>query len=255
MGKVGMGWSMARNFKHLVVLEGVKGRQAYINAPAPGRRRVSMAELDRAFTGVVLTFERGEEFKKLGAKPNGIGLLLRELRRSKSAVALLVIASMVLVIPNIVAAGFSKIFVDDILIQRMDSWLAPLLIGMALMATCRAVLVVVRQSVLLRLQAKLAVVTTTRFLWRLMMLPFEFFTQRHAGDVASRVASNEQSARLLSGVITMHALGLTSVLLFGAAMAVYDLTLTALCIPISLLTVLLLRLEAARRLELRYLLR
>jgi NHLM bacteriocin system ABC transporter peptidase/ATP-binding protein len=240
------------NFKHFVVLEGVGGRHAYINDPATGRRRVSMAELDRAFTGVVLTFERGEEFKKLGAKPNGLGLLLRELRRNKSAVALLVIASVVLVIPNIIAAGFSKIFVDDILIQRMDSWLAPLLIGMALMATCRAVLVVVRQSVLLRLQAKLAVVTTSRFLWRLMMLPFEFFTQRHAGDVASRVASNEQIARLLSGGITMNALSLTSVLLFGAAMAVYDLTLTALCIAISLVNVLLLRLVAARRQELSY---
>ena len=252
LGQLPMPCIIHWNFKHFVVLEGVSGRHAYINDPATGRRRVSMAELDRAFTGVVLTFERGEEFKKLGAKPNGIGLLLRELRRNKSAVALLVIASMVLVIPNIIAAGFSKIFVDDILIQRMDSWLAPLLIGMALMATCRAVLVVVRQSVLLRLQAKLAIVTTSRFLWRLMMLPFEFFTQRHAGDVASRVASNEQIARLLSGGITMNALSLTSVLLFGAAMAVYDLTLTALCIAISLVNVLLLRLVAARRQELSY---
>ncbi|HTE97657.1 MAG TPA: NHLP family bacteriocin export ABC transporter peptidase/permease/ATPase subunit [Bradyrhizobium sp.] len=252
LGQLPMPCIIHWNFKHFVVMEGVSGRHAYINDPATGRRRVSMAELDRAFTGVVLTFERGEEFKKLGARPNGIGLLLRELRRSKSAVALLVIASMVLVIPNIIAAGFSKIFVDDILIQRMDSWLAPLLIGMALMATCRAVLVVVRQSVLLRLQAKLAVVTTSRFLWRLMMLPFEFFTQRHAGDVASRVASNELIARLLSGGITMNALSLTSVLLFGAAMAVYDFTLTALCIAISLVNVLLLRLVAARRQELSY---
>ena len=252
LGQLTMPCIIHWNFKHFVVLEDVSGRHAYINDPATGRRRVSMAELDRAFTGVVLTFERGEEFKELGAKPNGIGLLLRELRRSKSAVALLVIASTALVIPNIIAAGFSKIFVDDILIQRMDSWLAPLLIGMALTATCRAVLVVVRQSVLLRLQAKLSVVTTSRFLWRLMMLPFEFFTQRHAGDVASRVGSNEQIARLLSGGITMNALSLTSVLLFGAAMAVYDLTLTALCIAISLVNVLLLRLVAARRQELSY---
>ena len=254
LGQLQMPCIIHWNFKHFVVLEDVSGRHAYINDPATGRRRVSMAELDRAFTGVVLTFERGEEFKKLGAKPNGMGLLLRELRRNKPAVALLVIASTALVIPNIIAAGFSKIFVDDILIQRMDSWLAPLLIGMALTATCRAVLVVVRQSVLLRLQAKLAVVMTSRFLWRLMMLPFEFFTQRHAGDVASRVGSNEQIARLLSGGITMNALSLTSVLLFGAAMAVYDLTLTALCIAISLVNVLLLRLVATRRQELSYLL-
>jgi NHLM bacteriocin system ABC transporter peptidase/ATP-binding protein len=240
------------NFNHFVVLEGIKGGRAYINDPATGRRRISMAELDLAFTGVVLAFERGEEFKKVGSKSNGIGLLLRELRHSRVAVALLVIVSIALVVPNILAAGFSKIFVDDILIQHNNGWLMPLLIGMALTAACRAVLVAVRQSVLLRLQAKLSVVMTCRFLWRIMALPLEFFTQRHAGDVASRVASNEQVARLLSGGITMNALSLTSVLLFGAAMAVYDISLTLLCVAISLLNVLLLRLVAARRQELSY---
>ena len=179
------------NFNHFVVLEGIKGEHAYINDPATGRRRISMAELDLAFTGVVLAFECGEEFKKVGSKPNGIGLLLRELRYSRVGVALLVIVSIALVVPNILAAGFSKIFVDDILIQHNNGWLMPLLIGMALTAACRAMLVAVRQSVLLRLQAKLSVVMTSRFLWRLMALPLEFFTQRHAGDVASRVASNE----------------------------------------------------------------
>ncbi|WP_375788680.1 NHLP family bacteriocin export ABC transporter peptidase/permease/ATPase subunit [Bradyrhizobium sp. Pha-3] len=240
------------NFNHFVVLEGIKGGHAYINDPATGRRRISMAELDLAFTGVVLAFECGEEFKKVGSKPNGIGLLLRELRYSRVGVALLVIVSIALVVPNILAAGFSKIFVDDILIQHNNGWLMPLLIGMALTAACRAVLVAVRQSVLLRLQAKLSVVMTSRFLWRLMALPLEFFTQRHAGDVASRVASNEQVARLLSGGVTMNALSLTSVLLFGAAMAVYDVSLTLLCAAISLLNVLLLRLVAAPRQDLSY---
>jgi NHLM bacteriocin system ABC transporter peptidase/ATP-binding protein len=240
------------NFNHFVVLEGIKGGHAYINDPATGRRRISRAELDLAFTGVVLAFECGEEFKKVGSKPNGIGLLLRELRYSRVGVGLLVVVSIALVVPNILAAGFSKIFVDDILIQHNNGWLMPLLIGMALTAACRAVLVAVRQSVLLRLQAKLSVVMTSRFLWRVMALPLEFFTQRHAGDVASRVASNEQVARLLSGGITMNALSLTSVLLFGAAMAVYDVSLTLLCIAISLLNVLLLRLVAARRQELSY---
>lgn len=240
------------NFNHFLVLEGVDANHAYINDPATGRRRISMAELDLAFTGVALTFEPGEEFKKTGRKPNGLGLLLRELRHSRAAVALLVVVSIALVAPNIVAAGFSKIFVDDILIQRASSWLVPLLIGMALTATCRAILTMIRQSVLLRLQAKLAILMTSRFLWRVTALPIEFFTQRHAGDIASRVGSNEQIARLLSSGIAMNALSLTSVLLFGMAMAVYDLTLTMLCVTISLGNVLLLRLVGGRRQELSY---
>jgi ABC-type bacteriocin/lantibiotic exporter with double-glycine peptidase domain len=166
------------NFNHFVVLEGIDKKRAYINDPASGRRRIDLVELDLAFTGVVLVFERGEKFEKVGSKPKGIRLLMRELRQSKKAVALLVVVSIAAVVPNIVAAGFSKIFVDDILIQHTQGWLVPLLIGMALTAAFRAFLTILRQSLLLRLQTKLAVVMTSRFLWRVMTLPLEFFTQR-----------------------------------------------------------------------------
>ena len=126
------------NFNHFVVLEGIRGDRVYINDPAIGRRRIDMAELDLAFTGVVLTMERTEAFEKLGRKPQGLRLLLRELRGSKQAVGLLVVLSFALIVPSIVAAGFSKIFVDDILIQHTTNWLVPLLIGMAITAAFRA---------------------------------------------------------------------------------------------------------------------
>lgn len=240
------------NFNHFVVLERIDKKRAYINDPASGRRRIDLVELDLAFTGVVLVFERGEKFEKVGSKPKGIRLLMRELRQSKKAVALLVVVSIAAVVPNIVAAGFSKIFVDDILIQHTRGWLVPLLIGMALTAAFRAFLTVLRQSLLLRLQTKLAVVMTSRFLWRVMTLPLEFFTQRHAGDISNRIAANEQIAQLLSSGIAANALSLMSVVLFAAAMAVYDVTLTALCVAISLINVLILRLVAPRRQELSY---
>src|SRR4029079_15730168 len=69
---------------------------------------------------------------------------------------------------------------------------------------------------------------------------------------AGRVGSNEQVARLLSGGVTMNALNLTSVVLFGAAMAIYDVALTATCVGISLMNILLLRLVGSRRQELSY---
>ena len=240
------------NFNHFVVLEAIDGKGAYINDPGTGRRRVGLDEVDKAFTGVVLAFERSEAFRKRGSKPQGTRLLLRELRNSKAAVALLILVSVALVVPNVVAAGFSKIFVDDILIRHTRSWLVPLLIGMALTAALRAALTIVRQSLLTRLQTKLAVVTTSRFLWRVLVLPLEFFTQRHAGDIASRVAANEMIAGLLSSGVASNALSLMSVLLFAGAMAVYDVPLAVLCVLISLLNVVLLRVVARRRQDLSY---
>jgi NHLM bacteriocin system ABC transporter peptidase/ATP-binding protein len=238
------------NFNHFVVLEGIEGDRVYINDPAIGRRRIDMAELDLAFTGVVLAMEQTEAFRKLGHKPQGLPLLLRELRGSKEAVGLLVIVSFALIVPSIVAAGFSKIFVDDILIKQTSGWLIPLLIGMAVTAAFRAALTILRQSLLLRLQTKLAVVMISRFLWHVMALPVEFFTQRHTGDIASRVAANEQISRLLSSGIAANALNLTSILFFAAAMAIYDVPLAVIGVSMSLANVLALRFVGERRQDL-----
>ena len=238
------------NFNHFVVLEGIDGGDVYINDPAVGRRRTDMVELDLAFTGVVLAMEPTTAFQRSGSKPQGLRLLLRELRSSKTAVALLVVVSLALIVPAIVAAGFSKIFIDDILIKHTDSWLIPLLIGMALTALIRAVLTFVRQSLLLRLQTKLSVVMVSRFLWHVMALPVEFFTQRHAGDIATRVGTNEQIGRLLSSGIAANALNLTSIVFFAAAMAIYDLPLAAIGVGMSLANVLALKLIGERRQDL-----
>src|SRR5437867_177025 len=238
------------NFNHFVVLEGIDGGDVYINDPAVGRRRTDMVELDLAFTGVALAMEPTSAFQRSGSKPQGLRLLLRELRSSKLAVALLVAVSLALVVPAIVAAGFSKIFIDDILIKHTNGWLIPLLIGMALTALIRAILTFLRQSLLLRLQTKLSVVMVSRFLWHVMALPVEFFTQRHAGDIATRVDANEQIGRLLSSGIAANALNLTSILFFAAAMAIYDLQLAVLGVGMSLANVLVLKLIGERRQDL-----
>jgi NHLM bacteriocin system ABC transporter peptidase/ATP-binding protein len=238
------------DFNHFVVLEGIDGDRVYINDPAVGRRQVNMTELDLAFTGVVLAMEPTTAFQRSGGRPQGMRLLLRELRNSKAAVGLLIVASFALVVPGIVAAGFSKIFIDDILIQRTSGWLVPLIIGMALTAVFRGGLTFIRQSLLLRLQTKLSVVMVSRFLWHVMALPVEFFTQRHAGDIANRLGTNEQIGRLLSSGVATNALNLTSIVFFAAAMALYDLPLAAIGICMSLTNVLALKFISERRQDL-----
>ena len=235
------------NFNHFVVLEGIRGRHAFINDPAMGRRRIGMDELDLAFTGVVLAMEPTEAFRKIGQKPHGLRLLLRELRRSRAAVALVVAVSLALIVPGIVIPGFTKVFIDDVLIKETPGWLVPLLIGMGLTALFRAGVTALQQSLLLRLETKLSVVMIGRFFWHVLALPIEFFTQRHAGDVASRVAANEQIARLLSGGLVSNALSLVSVVFFAAAMAVYDPVLAGIGVALSLLNVVALKLIARRR--------
>jgi NHLM bacteriocin system ABC transporter peptidase/ATP-binding protein len=235
------------NFNHFVVLEGIDGDRVSINDPAMGRRQLDMAELDIAFTGVALAMEPTEAFRKVGDKPEGLRLLLRELRGSRGAVTLVIAVTFALIIPGIIIPGFSKVFVDEVLIQNTRSWLTPLLIGMGVTALFRAAVTALQQSLLLRLQTKLAVVMTSRFLWHVLSLPMDFFAQRHAGDIATRVATNEQISRLLSSGIVTNALSLMSLIVFAAAMAAYDVLLAAIVVMVSLLNVVMLRVIGQRR--------
>jgi NHLM bacteriocin system ABC transporter peptidase/ATP-binding protein len=235
------------NFNHFVVLEGIDGDRVYINDPAMGRRQLDMAELDLAFTGVALAMEPTEAFRKIGTKPQGLRLLLRELRASRAAVALVIAVSLALIFPGILIPGFTKVFVDDVLIQGNSGWLVPLLIGMGITALFRMLVTALQQSLLLRLQTKLAVVMISRFLWHVMSLPMDFFAQRHAGDIANRVATNEQIARLLSSGVVTNALNLTAVVFFAVAMAFYDVLLAAIGVALSLINVVALKIISQRR--------
>ena len=46
------------NFNHFVVWEGMKGKHAYINDPAVGRRKLTIQDVDDCFTGIVLVFKK-----------------------------------------------------------------------------------------------------------------------------------------------------------------------------------------------------
>jgi NHLM bacteriocin system ABC transporter peptidase/ATP-binding protein len=235
------------NFNHFVVLERIDRDRAWINDPATGRHKVDHEEFDAAFTGVVLAMEPTAEFVRGGRPPQFLPLLLRRLRHSLPPVVLLVAVSLLLAFPIILIPAFTKIFIDDVLIKHDAGWITPLLIGMAIAAVSRVLLTAFQQFLLLRLQTKLTVAMVSRFLWHVLTLPMEFFTQRHAGDIANRVAANEDIAELLSNGVAANALNLIALILIAANMVFYDAVLTAIGISTLMLNVMVLRLVARQR--------
>src|SRR5262249_44774618 len=110
------------NFNHFVVVEGFAGNRVYLNDPAVGPRVVTAAEFDESFTGVVLVFEPGEDFKRGGAKRGLLTPLRKRLAGSEIGLLYVVLASLALALPGLVAPVFTQVFVDYCLVRNLPGW-------------------------------------------------------------------------------------------------------------------------------------
>lgn len=232
------------NFNHFVVVEGVDLRSgsAWINDPATGPRQVGEVEFAENFTGVCLVFERTPTFEKAGAPPSLVRGFMERLRGSSSALTFLVLVGLALVIPGLALPLLSQVFVDEVLLEGRKDWVPILLVGLAATAITRGVLSWLSGLYLARLEVKLAVAHGAALFWHILRLPVDFFAQRHPGDIANRVESNDQVASLLGGELTGALTGVFSLVFFGLIMVLYDPVLAAVAIGLSLFNVVALRL-------------
>jgi NHLM bacteriocin system ABC transporter peptidase/ATP-binding protein len=227
------------HFNHFVVVEqyrpGSKQGRAWINDPATGPRLVSAAEFEEAFTGVVLTFEPLPEFERQGRRDRLAVLIGSRLRGFGRAFALSVIAGLLLVVPGIVAAGATRIFIDRILLEGAHAWLPALAAGVAFLALFKAGMTYLQQVTLARAQAGLSIATATDQMWRLLHLALGFFSQRFAGDIANRFALIDQMSGLLTTALAPAAIALISIGAFGGALFGLDPVLGAIASVSALL--------------------
>ncbi|HEY4592793.1 MAG TPA: NHLP family bacteriocin export ABC transporter peptidase/permease/ATPase subunit [Thermoanaerobaculia bacterium] len=237
------------NFNHFLVLDGFRKGRVFLNDPATGPREVTEQELDEAFTGVVMTFEPGPDFARKGDPPQLIPALRRRLAGSRAALAFVLLAGLALAIPSLVVPAFSKVFVDSVLLESRRDWLPPLLLGLGIAGLLMGLLTWIQQVYLLRLETRMAVGSSSRFLWHVLRLPTEFFSQRYAGDISSRVAINDRVAQLLSRDLATNALGAVMIVFFAAVLFQYDAVLTLVGIAVVSLNVAALRFVSRKRVD------
>jgi len=235
------------NFNHFVVLDGFDGQKAHINDPAQGPRVVSLEELDGSYSGVVLTFAPGQEFAKGGARPNMLAALYRRLTGSESALLYVVLCGLLLVIPGLVIPTFTRVFIDDFLVNRQQWIVRPLLLFMGGAILVQGVLTWLQQYYLLRLESKLSLATSSTFFNHILRLPAAYFGQRYAGEIGSRVAINDKVADVVSGKLATTVIDGLMTVFYAALMMWYDVPLTLAVMGVALFNVAAVRFGARLR--------
>ena len=203
------------NFNHFVVLDGFKGNKAYLNDPAKGSYSVSMETFDNSFTGICLFFEPSENFEPSGKRKSVFSFAASRLKGAKTAVAFVILTTLISALIGIIMPAFPRIFMDRLLTKESPDWFYPFMIALAVMTALQLIISALETFYRNRINGKLATLGSTSFLWKVLHLPMEFFSQRLAGDIQDRQSSN---AGIANNVVNTFA-----PLVLDAIMAVFYL--------------------------------
>lgn len=214
------------NFNHFVVLDGFKGNKAYINDPARGTYTVPMETFDKSFTGICLMFEPGEGFQPSGKPKSVLGFAKKRLEGTGAAIVFAVLTTLITSLIGIINPAFSRIFLDRLLTGRNPEWFGPFIAALALMALVQLVVQWVQAVYSLRINGKLAVVGNSTFIWHVLRMPMEFFSQRMAGDIQQRQDTNGSIANSLINTFAPLVLDAMMMVFYLVVMIRYSLPLT-----------------------------
>ena len=214
------------NFDHFVVLDGFTARHAVLNDPARGVVKVSMEEFDAAFTGVVITLAPGEGFVPSGKPKSTLEFARKRLRGAGAAVTFVMLTTVIAYLFGIINPAMSGVFYDRLLTGRNPGWLHPFIGLMALLCALQLVVQWAQTVYSLKINGKMAVMGSTSYIWKVLRLPMEFFSQRMAGDILQRQATNASIAATLVDTLAPLALNTVMMVFYLALMLRYSPVLT-----------------------------
>lgn len=239
------------NFNHFIVVERWSPRSVVIVDPASGRRRLSAAEFDAGFTGVVLAMEPGAAFA--GRPAAGTRGLWRDYLTAALAtpgarpvLVQVLAASAALQLLGLALPLATAALVDHVLPFRLTGLMPVIAAGMGLLVLAQLLTTYLRAALLIYLQRRLDARLMLGFFEHLLSLPFRFFAQRTSGDLLMRLGSNTMLRELLTGETLAAVLDGILVLTYLLILAGRDPSFAQLVLAIGLLHVALLAGSARR---------
>ena len=225
------------NFCHFVVLDGFKGNKAVINDPARGVVQVPMEQFDQSFTGLVLTFAPTESFVPSGKRKSTLAFARKRLKGAGPAVAFIVLTSVIFNLFGIINPVMSRIFFDRLLNGTAPEWLHPFILGMAVLAVFQIVVQWAQAIYNLKINGKMAIEGNASFMWKVLRMPMEFFSQRLTGDIMQRQGTNAAIAGTLVNTVAPLALDTMMMVFYLVIMLRYSAIMTLIGIVSLLLNI------------------
>ncbi|MBO7701830.1 MAG: NHLP family bacteriocin export ABC transporter peptidase/permease/ATPase subunit [Eggerthellaceae bacterium] len=230
-----------------VVLCGFKGDRVYVNDPAKGSRKITTEDFARSYGGICLTFAPTDDFVPGGKRKSTVEFARHRLRGAGVAVAFVALTTLVGYLLEMLTPAFTRFFMDHLLTGENSELLMPFIALLATVAVLQVIVVAVKSIYSLRINGKMAIIGSSTFMWHVLRMPMEFFSQRKAGDIQRRKNTNAVIAETLVNTFTPLALNIVMIVFYLVVMIRLSPLLTLVGIAAIVINTLLARYISHKR--------
>ena len=229
-------WDM----NHFVVLTGISGKKLVVHDPGRGKRKLTLADASRHFTGVAMEFTPNQNFRRVDEREKvSAWQLLSAGSGMAGTVFQLVLLSLALEVFAIAMPFFLQLVVDRVLVGRDTDLLAVLAIAFSALVLIQVVVSAVRAFVGVYLSTHFNLRLLTALFNHLLKLPLAWFEKRNIGDIVSKFRSVDVIQKTLSTTFVETFIDGVMVLITLSVMAFYSVKLTAVVVIAALIYALL----------------
>ncbi len=232
------------NFDHFVVLKGFKGKYAYINDPANGAIVVDEEEFDRAFSGITINIVPGQDFQPDGKRQSIFQALKKQIKTGNTAMAVMTASSVILALFGVIYPVLSGFFIDNLSDNNNGSLMLGFTVALIILAALQLTAAWIQTIYNIRVKGKLSVIGCSTYMWKIIRLPMEFFSQRMASDVYVRMDMLESLTSALVNTFIPLVVNTVTTVLSIILMLRQSLSLTVISVSVLVVNLFLSRLIA-----------
>ena len=193
--------------------------------------------------------EPGENFVPSGKPKSILAFVKKRLKGTGPLIAFVAITTIISYLFGLINPIMSQVFMDRLLTGRNREWLNAFIGLMSLMAFLQIIVQAVSVVYSLKINGKLSIIGSTSFMWKLMKMPMEFFSQRMVGDILQRESTNATLASSLVDTIAPLALNAIMMFFYLFIMIRYSLVMTLVGIASVLFNLMMSRYISKKRIN------
>lgn len=234
-------------FNHFIVVDGFKGDKVYLNDPARGNYTLSMEEFDEGFTGVCIMLEPGEDFTPSGEPKSMLTFARKRLEGCFVAIAFVFLSTLITAFLGAINPLFSRIFLEKVITNKDSQWFNLFFISFGIVILIQIIVELIKAIYSVKISGKMAIVGNSSYMWKVLNLPMNFFSQRLAGDIKQRQETNEIISEVFVNTFAPLFINLGMLIFYVVIMVRYSVLLSVIGIISVLLNLFLARIISSKR--------